>query len=210
MIAILKDPWPWGKRGANAWKGLAFWENRALTAHPSCIPWRCMLLSSPFFFSNCSLHREQRGELCSEQTKASEFKQTGRGYSWEPWERMHRRKMQLWRSPRSVWKHRENSEYRCCKMARTLFPPAHASTSLSGEEAQREREEWTARGKPAGANCSTFRVLFSFVIHQLGWGTALKVCWSPLGLRRWLFSCESFALALESSLYYFTQAEPRN
>lgn len=114
-----------GQWGMNIWKGLAFWESRALTAHPSCIAW-CVLLCSLNFFSNCSLYREQRGKCSSAQAKASQFKQTGRGYFWEPGARMHRRKMQLWRSPRSIWKHRENCEYLCCKMATPFSPSPHS------------------------------------------------------------------------------------
>lgn len=86
---------------------------------------QCELLSSSSLFSNCSFHREQRSKLDSAQAKASQFKQTGRGYSWEPRERMHRRKMQLWRSPRSVWKHRENSEYHHHQMATPSSPILH-------------------------------------------------------------------------------------
>lgn len=90
-----------------------------------------------------------------------------------------------------------------------LVPPACTFVSFSAG-ARRRKEEGTARGKPAGTKCSIYCVLFSFTIHQLGLRTALKVCWSPLGLWRWLFSCKSFALVLELFFYYFSHAVPRN
>lgn len=130
-------------------------------------------LSNPASFSSCSLHWEQRGEHSSEQDKARQFEQAGRVNSREPRERMHRRKMQLWRSPGSVWEHRENGEHPCCKTAKS-FLLGLTCTERWGE-AQRG-EDWRARFSP----------WFSFTIHLLGWGTSLGVGCS-LGLLRWLF-----------------------
>lgn len=188
--------WQWGM---NPWKGLAFWESRALTAHPSCIAW-CVLLCSLNFFSNCSLYREQRGKCSSAQAKASQFKQTGRGYFWEPGARMHRRKMQLWRSPRSIWKHRENCEYLCCKMATPFSPqPTLAWTVQARHRGRRRSKEQGGKGQEPGV--ASITPWFSVMIHLLGWGKALEA-WSLPRLLKQLFSFKIFALALESSLYY--------
>lgn len=208
MITLLKHPWPWGNGELDAWTGFALWENRTLTAQPSCTTLSVSSSLVPLSFriavfienkeANSILHRQKRAnsnrleevipgnlerecieEKCSFEEAREVFENTEKTVSITT----------------TKWQH--------------LVLPSCTSVSFS-TEAWRGKEEGTARGKPAGTKCSIYCVLFSFAIHQLGLRTALKVCWSPLGLRKWLFSCKSFALALELSFYCFSYTVPRN
>lgn len=72
-------------------------------------------------------------------------------------------------------------------------PPAHLRQPFGGGGAEEGGVD--SKGNTCRAKCSICRGLFSFAIHQLGWGTALKACWSALGLWRWLFFLQVFCFS---------------
>lgn len=91
---------------------------------------------------------------------------------------------------REVFENTEKTVSITAHHGNTLLPSACTSTSLLGEEVQR-RKEWTAKGKPAGPSAGFILICDP----SAGQGNCIKVCWSPLGLWRWLFILQAFCFS---------------